>query len=97
MWQAFIERRADIERFVQSITSSLLSVQDSLVLEIVKIRVLEIVKIRNMYVIKLTARYMSVYETLNCALHVQTRTLHRERTLSCASIRISSMKNLNVL
>jgi len=37
MWQAFIEKRADIERFVQSIASSSLSVQD-LVIEIIKMK-----------------------------------------------------------
>jgi len=31
MWQAFIQRHADVERFVQSIASSSLSVQDLMI------------------------------------------------------------------
>ena len=66
MWQAFIERRADIERFVQSIAPSSLSVQDL---------VIEIIKMRDVNVVKLTLRETSVYEAINHALHVQTQTL----------------------
>ena len=67
MWQAFIERRADIERFVQSIALSSLSIQDLMI---------EIIKMHECNQIN-TARNMSVYEAINHALHVQI--LHRER------------------
>ena len=71
MSQAFIERHADIERFVHSIAPSSLSVHD-LMIEIIKMRECDQIN---------TARNMSVYETVNYALHVQTQTLRRERIL----------------
>jgi len=72
MWQAFIKRLANIERFVQSIDSSL-SIQNL---------VTEIIKIRDVNMIKFTSRIfmlreISVYEVKR-TLHVRTQTLHRE-------------------
>jgi len=72
MWQAFIKRFANIERFVQSIDSSL-SIQNL---------VTEIIKIRDVNMIKFTSRIfmlreISVYEVKR-TLHVRTQTLHRE-------------------
>ncbi|KYN21925.1 hypothetical protein ALC57_05691 [Trachymyrmex cornetzi] len=52
VWRAFIERRADIERFVQSNAPSSLSVQDL---------VIEIVKMRDANVVKLTLRDTCLY------------------------------------
>jgi len=59
-----------------SIASSSLSIQDL---------VIEIVKMHDVNVVKLTMRKTSVYKAVNRAFHVQTQTLRRECTLSCAS------------
>jgi len=88
MWKAFIERCVDIERFVQSIVLSSLSIQNL---------VIEIVKMRDMNVVKLSLRETYLYMKPSTVLFMfELKHYSRTCTLSCASIRTSSIKNLNI-
>ena len=87
MWRAF-KRRADIKRFVQSIAPSSLSVQDL---------VIEVVKMRDVNVVKHCIIHVYIWSHQPCSSCSNSNIASRMYTLSCASIRMSSMKNLNIL
>ena len=63
-WKAFIERRANVERLVQSTVSSSLTIQDL---------IMELVKIGNEYNVKyknIIAWYVLAHEAKNHSFHV---------------------------
>jgi len=85
-WKAFIERRANVERLVQSTVSSSLTIQDLIV---------ELVKIGNEYNVKISLHGTCLHQK-PFFLCLYLNIVSNMYTLNCVNI-LTVLRNLNIL